>query len=119
MLRVGELWNLYGPTETTIWSTACRVESSDAPISIGRPIDNTKIYILNGKTPAPIGVAGEICIGGAGVAIGYHKRPELTAQRFEADPLPLTHKSGSIARETSANGVPTGSSITWDAWIIR
>jgi amino acid adenylation domain-containing protein len=87
MPRVSELWNLYGPTETTIWSTACRVESSDAPISIGRPIDNTKIYILNGKTPAPIGVAGEICIGGAGVAIGYHKRPELTAQRFEADPF--------------------------------
>jgi nonribosomal peptide synthetase DhbF len=85
--RVGELWNLYGPTETTIWSTACRVEPGDAPISIGKPIDNTQIYILNGKTPAPIGVAGEICIGGAGVAIGYHKRPELTAERFEADPF--------------------------------
>jgi len=86
--RVGELWNLYGPTETTVWSTACRVEPGDAaPISIGRPIDNTQIYILNGQTPAPIGVAGEICIGGAGVAIGYHNRPELTAGRFGADPF--------------------------------
>jgi amino acid adenylation domain-containing protein len=83
----GELWNLYGPTETTIWSTVCRCEPGDAPISIGRPIDNTQIYILNGKTPAPIGVSGEICIGGAGVAIGYHKRPELTAARFEDDPF--------------------------------
>lgn len=85
--QVAELWNLYGPTETTIWSTACRIETDDAPISIGRPIHNTQIYILNGDMPAPIGVAGEICIGGAGVAIGYHKRPELTAERFVADPF--------------------------------
>ena len=95
--RVGELWNLYGPTETAVWSTACRVGLGDAPISIGRPIDNTQIYILNGKTPAPIGVAGEICIGGAGVAIGYHKRPELTAERFEADPF-AAHPEARIYR---------------------
>jgi amino acid adenylation domain-containing protein len=85
--RVGELWNLYGPTETTIWSTAGRVDRSDESISIGRPIDNTRIYVLNGDTPAPIGVAGEICIGGAGVAIGYHERPELTEERFRSDPF--------------------------------
>ena len=85
--RVGELWNLYGPTETTIWSTAGRVVRGDAPVSIGRPIDNTQIYILNGLSPAPIGVAGEICIGGAGVAIGYHGQPGLTAERFVADPF--------------------------------
>jgi amino acid adenylation domain-containing protein len=85
--RVGALWNLYGPTETTIWSTAGRVDRGDASISIGRPINNTQIYVLNGNNPAPIGVAGEICIGGAGVAIGYHERPELTDDRFISDPF--------------------------------
>lgn len=85
--RVGELWNLYGPTETTIWSTALRVERGSSEISIGRPIDNTQVYVLNGLSPAPIGVAGEICIGGAGVAIGYHDRPELTAERFVPNPF--------------------------------
>lgn len=85
--HVGELWNLYGPTETTIWSTVSRVMPGDAPISIGKPIDNTRIYLLNGDVPAPIGVAGEICIGGDGVAIGYHERPELTAEKFRTDPF--------------------------------
>jgi acyl-coenzyme A synthetase/AMP-(fatty) acid ligase/acyl carrier protein len=90
--RVGALWNLYGPTETTIWSTAGRVVREDASISIGRPINNTRIYVLNGDIPAPIGVAGEICIGGAGVAIGYHERPELTEDRFRSDPF--TNRAG-------------------------
>jgi glyine---[glycyl-carrier protein] ligase len=90
--RVGALWNLYGPTETTIWSTAGRVDRGDASISIGRPINNTRIYVLNGDNPAPIGVAGEICIGGAGVAIGYHERPELTEDRFRSDPF--TNRAG-------------------------
>ncbi|WP_372641977.1 amino acid adenylation domain-containing protein [Hyphomicrobium sp.] len=85
--RVGELWNLYGPTETTIWSTACRISPGDAPISVGKPIDNTRVYVLDGDTPAPIGIAGEICIGGDGVAVGYRGLPELTAERFQADPF--------------------------------
>jgi amino acid adenylation domain-containing protein len=83
--RVGELWNLYGPTETTIWSTLERVQR-DTPISIGRPIANTQIYIVDRTGAlAPIGVAGEICIGGAGVAERYHCQPILTAERFIAD----------------------------------
>jgi acyl-CoA synthetase (AMP-forming)/AMP-acid ligase II/acyl carrier protein len=85
--RVGELWNLYGPTETTIWSTVSRVLPEETPVSIGRPIDNTRIYVLNGDVPAPVGVAGEICIGGAGVAIGYHGRPELNAEKFQREPF--------------------------------
>jgi amino acid adenylation domain-containing protein len=85
--RCGELWNLYGPTETTIWSTAGRVDRGNSPISIGRPIDNTQVYILNGLLPAPFGVAGEICIGGAGVGIGYHGQPGWTAERFVKDPF--------------------------------
>lgn len=84
--RVGELWNLYGPTETTIWSTAGRVEGSANRISIGCPIANTRIYIIgrNGE-PVAIGLPGEIWIGGAGVADGYHARPELTEKSFLLD----------------------------------
>jgi acyl-CoA synthetase (AMP-forming)/AMP-acid ligase II len=86
--RVGILWNMYGPTETTIWSSLARVESGSEPICIGRPIANTDIYILDRHgEPVPVGVPGEIFIGGEGVAIGYHARPELTAQRFVADRL--------------------------------
>jgi amino acid adenylation domain-containing protein len=85
--RVGELWNLYGPTETTIWSTVDRVEKG-SDISIGRPIANTQIYVVDPSGgPVPIGVPGEIWIGGAGVALGYHRRPELTAERFVTDPF--------------------------------
>ena len=84
--RVQELWNLYGPTETTVWSTAERVERGASVISIGRPIADTQIYIVDpAGEPVPIGIPGEIWIGGAGVAIGYHRLPELTAQRFVAD----------------------------------
>jgi amino acid adenylation domain-containing protein len=86
--RVAALWNLYGPTETTIWSTVGRIQRNDGPISIGRPIGNTQVYILGGGgEPMPIGVQGEISIGGAGVALGYHNRPELTGERFVADPF--------------------------------
>jgi amino acid adenylation domain-containing protein len=83
-----ELWNLYGPTETTVWSTAWRVQRRRRGISIGQPIRNTRVYILDacGK-PCPVGVAGEICIGGDGVALGYLDRPELTADRFHPDPF--------------------------------
>jgi amino acid adenylation domain-containing protein len=83
-----ELWNMYGPTETTIWSTVDRVDSEDWEVSIGRPIANTQVYVLDARLrPAPIGVAGELYIGGAGVAIGYLNRPELTAERFVPDPF--------------------------------
>jgi amino acid adenylation domain-containing protein len=85
--RVSELWNMYGPTETTIWSTVEQVERGSAPINIGRPIANTQVYILDAAGEiAPIAVTGEICIGGAGVAIGYHQRPDLTAERFIPNP---------------------------------
>jgi amino acid adenylation domain-containing protein len=88
LTRAGELWNLYGPTETTIWSTVERVAPGTGPILIGRPIANTWMYVLDrGGHPLPPGIAGEIWIGGAGVAEGYHGRPELTAQRFLADPF--------------------------------
>jgi hypothetical protein len=87
--RVGALWNMYGPTETTIWSTAARITDPAAPIRIGRPIANTRVYVLDpAGAPLPIGVVGELCIGGEGVARGYWKRPELTADRFVMITLP-------------------------------
>ncbi|MEJ8820516.1 amino acid adenylation domain-containing protein [Variovorax humicola] len=82
----GEVWNMYGPTETTIWSTLHHVDASridSGGVSIGKPIDNTTVWILDERLqPVPVGVRGEICIGGKGVALGYLNRPELTAERF-------------------------------------
>jgi amino acid adenylation domain-containing protein len=85
--RAGELWNMYGPTETTVWSTLDRV-GRDAPILVGRPIANTTLYVLGGNLELrPVGVPGELYIGGAGVARGYVNRPDLTAERFIDSPF--------------------------------
>ncbi len=86
--RVGQLINMYGPTETTIWSAVQPVTVEDTSIAIGRPIANTTVYVLDqGGYPLPQGVPGELYIGGAGVARGYLGRPELTAERFIPDPF--------------------------------
>jgi amino acid adenylation domain-containing protein len=113
-----ELWNLYGPTETTIWSTIYKLgtaktlaTSSDALVSIGRPIANTQIYILNQQLqPTPIGVPGELFIGGAGVVRGYLNRPELTAAKFipnpfSTDPAARLYKTGDLARYLSDGNI--------------
>ncbi|MCB0196701.1 MAG: amino acid adenylation domain-containing protein, partial [Anaerolineae bacterium] len=100
--KVGELWNMYGPTETTIWSTLYRVAANDDAVPIGRPIANTRIYILDSQLqPVPIGVAGGLYIGGAGLARGYHHRPELTEEKFIDNPFqPGTelYGTGDVAR---------------------
>ncbi|HET7779473.1 MAG TPA: amino acid adenylation domain-containing protein [Rudaea sp.] len=81
-----ELWNLYGPTETTIWSTLARVETGQGSVPIGAPIANTRIYLLDAAGQlVPPGARGEIWIGGDGVADGYVGRPQLTAERFKPD----------------------------------
>ncbi|MBK9992034.1 MAG: amino acid adenylation domain-containing protein [Verrucomicrobia bacterium] len=104
--RCAELWNMYGPTETTIWSTCCRVtDASD--ITIGNPIDNTTVYIVDSNmTPVPVGTPGELLIGGDGLARGYFNRPELTAEKFITHPtLPdqRLYRTGDLARYR-ANG---------------
>lgn len=98
------LWNMYGPTETTVWSTIQRVDVTDGTISIGRPIANTSIFLLDDHLqPVPIGVPGELHIGGAGLARGYLNRPQLTAEKFIRHPFAADHgarlyKTGDIAR---------------------
>jgi len=82
------LFNAYGPTETTIWATVFECRNADTEPPIGRPIDNTKVYLLDASLqPVPIGGLGEICIGGAGVARGYLNNPKWTAERFIPDPF--------------------------------
>ena len=83
-----ELWNLYGPTETTVYSALCRVAPGEGPILVGRPVDNTRIHIVDRHLqPLPVGVPGELLIGGEGLAAGYRGRPDLTAEKFIADPF--------------------------------
>ncbi|GAB3390083.1 non-ribosomal peptide synthetase [Lysobacter fragariae] len=97
-----QVWNMYGPTETTVWSTLDRVGTG--AISIGRPIANTRVYVVDANLqPVPVGVPGELLIGGAGVATGYLDRPELTAEKFIADTLgqdagARLYRTGDLAR---------------------
>jgi amino acid adenylation domain-containing protein/non-ribosomal peptide synthase protein (TIGR01720 family) len=100
-----EIWNVYGPTETTIWSTAQPVHNNTRTISIGRPISNTRAFILDARgRPVPTGAAGELFIGGDGLARGYLNRPALTAEKFVPDPF---------SNEPGARLYRTGDSARW------
>ena len=102
--RAQSVWNMYGPTETTIWSSTIEVKAGDGPVPIGPPIDNTQFYLLDANLqPVPIGVAGELHIAGDGLARGYFHRPELTMEKFIADPFQSDsrarmYKTGDLVR---------------------
>ena len=98
--KVESLWDMYGPTETTVWSTCKQLTDSEPPILVGTPIDNTTIEILDKyNKPLPVGVIGEVCIGGLGVTKGYHNRPELTAEKFiRIQNGQMIYKTGDLGR---------------------
>lgn len=94
--RASAIWNMYGPTETTISGLTCApLDASDPRISIGGPIDNTSVYVLDPLgQPTPLGVPGELCIGGLGVSLGYKNRQTLTDACFVPDPFRVASASG-------------------------
>ena len=100
-----EIENMYGPTETTIWSTTQTAKPKDGTVSIGTPIANTRVYVLDDDlTPVSVGTPGELWIGGEGVARGYWQRPDLTSERFQPDPF--SNKAG-------ARMYRTGDLVAW------
>jgi polyketide synthase PksN len=109
LARTKVLWNLYGPTETTIWSTSWPVRP-DTRITIGTPIANTCCHVLDAAMrPVPVGFPGELYIGGDGVAAGYRGRPELTAERFVASPpgtpAHVIYRTGDLVRRLPDGGL--------------
>ena len=106
-----ELWNMYGPTETCVWSSVKKITRNDLSISIGKPIDNTSFYILDSNLqPVPIGIPGELYIGGAGVSPGYLNNQELTDEVFIKDPFSSDsgskiYKTGDLAKWRSDGDV--------------
>ncbi len=107
----GELWNVYGPTETTIWSSIGRVPAAPAPITIGAPVLNTQLYVLDkARELAPVGGVGELFIGGAGLALGYFRRADLDAAAFlsiaigDGAPQRL-YRTGDLARRLADGSI--------------
>jgi acyl-CoA synthetase (AMP-forming)/AMP-acid ligase II len=102
LTKGAEVWNLYGPTETTIWSTIHRVDARRGSVPIGKPIGNTQVYVLDSHFHlVPKGVPGELYIGGDGLAKGYLRRPELTAERFVPHPFRVgetLYRTGDLVR---------------------
>jgi len=107
--RCASLWNMYGPTETTIWSSVCEIRDAREPITIGRPIHNTQMYILDAHGDlVPTGARGELCIGGEGLSRGYLNQPELTAGSFirnPFDPGSRLYRTGDLARQRASGEI--------------
>ena len=103
--RGSQVWNLYGPTETTVWSTVWQVPDEFKTIAIGHPIANTRVYVLDQRLqPVPVGVPGELHIGGVSLARGYLGRPDLTNEKFISDPF---------SAEAGARMYKTGDLVRW------
>ena len=109
--RVNELWNMYGPTETTIWSAIAKVSKNDTSIAIGLPMANTQLYIVDEQNRlVELGKTGELCIAGDGVANGYWKRDDLTAEKFVNNPFDSKlgsklYRTGDLAKLDSSGEV--------------
>ncbi|HYW71143.1 MAG TPA: amino acid adenylation domain-containing protein, partial [Pyrinomonadaceae bacterium] len=109
--RAASLWNMYGPTETTIWSALQKIERDDGPVAIGRPIANTHIYLLDQHYElVPMGAVGELYIGGDGVARGYLHLADMTAERFIPDQFSgnkggRLYRTGDLARYGSDGSI--------------
>ena len=102
--------NMYGPTETTIWSSVEAATADEGTVNIGRPIANTQLYVLDeDRAPAPVGVPGELYIGGDGVTRGYLNRPDLTAERF----CPTRSYGREAAAAWGARMYRTGDLVRW------
>ena len=108
-LRCASVWNLYGPTETTIWSMAADVSRLEGPPLLGEAVRNTRIYLVDRHDrPVPAGIQGELLIGGDGVAEGYWRREALSRQRFVADPFvpgARLFRTGDLARRSPSGEV--------------
>ncbi|MBI3947384.1 MAG: amino acid adenylation domain-containing protein [Armatimonadetes bacterium] len=109
--KCAALWNGYGPTETSIYATLQRVEPGDGSVPIGPPLPNYRAYVLDrNRRPVPVGVPGELYIGGVGVTRGYLNRPELTAEKFVASPLNVERSTFNVGRLYR-----TGDLVRWRA----
>jgi len=107
--RCASLWNMYGPTETTVYSTGCKIETEDEQISIGRPIANTQVYILDSHFQlVPVGVTGTLFIGGDGLARGYQHQPGLTSEKFVPNPFNVDSNSRIYNTGDRARYLPDG-----------
>src|SRR5262249_53947839 len=111
--RCAELWNLFGPAETAACATVARIEADSDPVSLGRPVANTGLHIVDPHLqPVPIGVPGELVIGGDALALGYRNRPELTADRFIQHPFNDERGARAFRTGDRARWLPDGG-IEW------
>ncbi len=105
--RAGTVWHMYGPTETTVWSSVLRLAPGEGPVPLGGPIANTRFFVVDQRgAPVPIGIPGELLIGGDGVARGYHERASLTAEKFV---------EATFDRQDSERLYRTGDLVRWRA----